>query len=217
MALKTDPLTGGWTLQGDAHHVLLSEERQQIIELIRHAGQPLSCRVMAIELEKTVEAIRKCVQRMVSRGHLVMTERGLYDVPPVTNTPVPGVPSVLRVLGVPGVLGESGQDSDWGGQEGCPSLTLNNHRENLRVGQVGQGRQPFTQGPVHDNDQDTAGVFGEDSGAYVRRHPDAPPKVLDGDVTLEMAAAPKPPVPPFDDRYADARGEQVDRTEEEMF
>ena len=65
MALKTDTLTGGWILQGAAHHVLVSEERQQVIDLIRRSGTPLSCRVLASELGKTIEAIRKCVQRMV--------------------------------------------------------------------------------------------------------------------------------------------------------
>jgi hypothetical protein len=70
---------------------------------------------------------------------------------------------------------------------------------------------------ITDLDQDAAGVFGVDSGDYVRRRPDAPPTVLDVDVALEMAAAPKPPVPPLDDRHADARGKQVDTTEEEMF
>jgi hypothetical protein len=70
---------------------------------------------------------------------------------------------------------------------------------------------------ITDNDQDTAGVFGVDSGDYVRRRPDAPTKVLDVDVALEMAAAPKPPVLPFDGSDADARGEPVDDTKEEMF
>ena len=60
-------------------------------------------------------------------------------------------------------------------------------------------------------------MFGVDSGDYVRRRPEPLSKVLDVDVALEIAAAPKPPMPSFDDRYADAGGEQVDNTEEEMF
>jgi hypothetical protein len=89
----------------------------------------------------------------------VMAERGLYDLPPVTKTPVLGVLGVPDVSGVLPVLGDSGQDSDWVGQEGCPSLTIDKHRENIRVGQVGQGGQPFTQGRVHDIDQDIAELF----------------------------------------------------------
>jgi hypothetical protein len=70
---------------------------------------------------------------------------------------------------------------------------------------------------ITDIDQDAAGVFGVDSGDCVRRRRDAPSKVLDVDVALEMAAAPKPPVPPFDDSSAIAMDTQVDDTEEEMF
>jgi hypothetical protein len=192
MALKTDPRTGGWTLLGDAHQVLVSEERQQIIEIIRQAGTPLSCRVMALELGKKVEAIRKCVQRMVRSGHVVMTERGLYDVPPVTNTPVPGVLDVLRVPGVLGVLGDSGQEWDRVGLWGGPHLTDDQQRENDRIGQVGQGGHRFTSEPVHDSDQDIAERFDA-----VSPSDDEPP--------------------PLDEAYAEARGEQVDDPEAEEF
>jgi hypothetical protein len=68
---------------------------------------------------------------------------------------------------------------------------------------------------ITDIDQAAAGVFGEDSGDYGRCRPDALPN--DVDVGLEMAAAPKPPVSLPEYRYADARGEQVDDTGEEMF
>jgi hypothetical protein len=128
MVLKTDTLTGGWTLLGDAHQVLLSEERQQIIEIIRQAGKPLSCREISLELDKKIDAIRKCVQRMVKSDHLVMTEKGLYDLPPVTKTPVPGVLDVLRVPDVLGVLGDSGQEWDRVGLWGGPNLTNDEQR-----------------------------------------------------------------------------------------
>jgi hypothetical protein len=224
MALKTDTLTGGWILHGDAHQLLVSEERQQIIEIIRQAGQPLSCRVMASELGKKVEAIRKCVQRMVSRGHLVMAKSGLYDLPPVTKTPVLGVPSVLHVPGVLPVLGDSGQEPDRVGQEGCPSLTIDNNRENLRVGRVGQGGHRFTSESVHDIDQDIAEAFDADRGAYVPRRSDAPVKALDVDTALQVTAKSSRRLPLLEDvpprrgaASADAKGEQVDNTEEEMF
>jgi hypothetical protein len=83
----------------------------------------------------------------------VMTKRGLYDVPPVTNTPVPGVPSVLPV---PGVLGDFGQEWDGGGQEGCPHRTDDEHGENVSIGQVGQDGHHCTSAPVHDLDPDLA-------------------------------------------------------------
>jgi hypothetical protein len=242
MVLKTDTRTGGWTLLGDAHHVLVSEERQQIIELIRHAGQPLSCRVMAIGLGKTVEAIRKCVQRMVRSGHLVIAESGLYDLPPATKTPVRGVPSVLPVPGVSGVLGESGQDSDWGGQGGCPNLTDDEHVENACIGQVGQGGQRFTAEPVHDIDQDIAELF---DAVDLTPLDDEPPEdvlLTPHDSTADLSPAaqaagitrrlqqvadtvrPNPSVsvsndepPRIDEAYLEAMGEQVDTTQEEMF
>jgi hypothetical protein len=183
---------GGWTLLGDAHQVLISEERQQIIEIIRQAGRPLSCRVMALELEKKVDAIRKCVQRMVRSGHLVITDRGLYDVSPMTNTPVLGVLDVPDVPGVPGVLGDSGQEWDRVGQWECSHLTNDEQRENVSIGQVGQGGHHVTSDPVHDSDQDIAERFDAVSPAD-----DEPP--------------------PLDEAYAAARGEPVDDTDEEVF
>jgi hypothetical protein len=242
MAVKTDTRTGGWTLLGDAHQVLVSEERQQIIEIIRQAGKPLSCRVMALELEKKVEAIRKCVQRMVRSGHLVMTERGLYDVPPVANTPVPGVPGILRVPGVLGVLGDSGQEWDRVGQWGCPHLTDEEQIENVRIGQVGQGGHRFTSEPVHDIDQDIAELFDAVDVTPIDDDPPDDMLLTSHDPTADISPAaqeagftrrvqtmadtvrPKPSVspsndepPPLDEAYAEARGEQVDDTEEEVF
>jgi biotin operon repressor len=159
LALKTDPRTGAWILQGDAHQALVSEERQRVMDLIRQSGQPLSCRVIASELGKTVDAVRKCVQRMVRSGHLVVAAKGLYDLPPVTNTPVPGVLGVPDVPGVLGVLGVSGQEWDRGGRRGCPSLTADGEMENARLGQPGQGGHRFTAEPVHHTAEDSAELF----------------------------------------------------------
>jgi hypothetical protein len=68
---------------------------------------------------------------------------------------------------------------------------------------------------ITDIDQDAAEVFGVDSGDRVRRRRDAPSKVLDVDVALEMAAAPKPPVPPFDDSSATANELEIKNPKDE--
>jgi hypothetical protein len=198
--------------------------------------------VIASDLGKKVDAIRKCVQRMVSSGHLVMAERGLYDLPPISKTPVLGVLDVSDVPGVLGVLGDSGQEWDRVGQEECPNLTNGEQTENVRIGQVGQGGHRFTSDPLHDIDQDAIGVLSADSGDYVPRRADSPPKAADVDTPLgEMAkasrkkagarhsnlcmfgnwTATRSPVdheqPPGAKASADSMGEQVDDTEEEVF
>jgi hypothetical protein len=233
---------GGWTLLGDAHQVLISEERQQIIEIIRQAGRPLSCRVMALELEKKVDAIRKCVQRMVRSGHLVITDRGLYDVSPMTNTPVLGVLDVPDVPGVPGVLGDSGQEWDRVGQWECPHLTNDEQLENVRIGQVGQGGHRVTSDPVHDIDQDIAELFDAVDVTVIDDEPPDDMLLTPHDPTADISPAaqeagftrrvqtmadtvrPQPSgspsddePPPLDEAYAAARGEPVDDTDEEVF
>jgi hypothetical protein len=93
MALKTDTRTGGWALLGEAKQVLLSEERQAIIDLMAQSNAPVSYKLVALELSKPVDAVRMCMGRMAKDGQLIPTGKGGYTLP----TPVHVVQSVHAV------------------------------------------------------------------------------------------------------------------------
>jgi hypothetical protein len=213
-------------LLGDANTVLLSEERQAVIDLLLEAGKPLHYKAMAADVGKKEGTIKKLVWQMARDHQLIATGEGNYDISPTLLASIQSNASSVR--------GNQSNQRNQGNQSNQVTKDdgSDGSRRLLSAGsQVTDDQQTeispvVTQLPwlpetddscLTDIDQDAAGVFGVESGDYLRRRPEVPPKMLDVDVALEMAAAPKPPVPLPDDRCADARGEQVDDTGEEMF
>jgi hypothetical protein len=224
-ALRHDPYCG-WLLLGDAKAVLLSEERQAVIDLLLDAGKPMHYKAIAADLGKKEGTAKKLVWEMARHHQLIPIGGGHYEISPTLWASLPsneasvhGNQTHQRNRG-----NQSNQVTSDEGDRGYPRLHSAGNQvtdyKQKEISPIGT-RLPWLPDTddscITDIGQDGAGVLCADSGDYVRRRPDASPKVLDVDVALEMAAAPKPTVPPFDESYADAMGEQVDGTEEEVF
>jgi hypothetical protein len=85
-ALSFDAETCAWTLLGDASEYRLSEERREIVELLRAATEPLSPKRIAETLGKKDGAVRYLLHKMAKSGD-VDGVGGAYRFPlPPTNT-----------------------------------------------------------------------------------------------------------------------------------
>jgi hypothetical protein len=224
-AIRHDP-SCGWRLLGEAKAVLLSEERQSVIDLLLEAGKPLHYKAIAADLGKKEGTAKKLVWEMARDHQLISIGEGFYEIAPtMVASMLPHEASGIGNQTHQRTRGnQSNQVTSDDGYRGSRRLrSAGNHVTDDKQKEISPmgtrlPRLPETdESCITDLDQDAAGVLGVDSGDDVRRRPDAPPTVLDVDVALERAAAPKPPVSPVDDRHADARGKQVDTTEEEMF
>jgi RecA-family ATPase len=78
IALQFDKATGLWTALGNAEEYRTTEERRAIRKALQEAGQPLTARQVAIELDKSYEAIRKTLQRMAADGTVAKKGLGKY-------------------------------------------------------------------------------------------------------------------------------------------
>ena len=80
-AITHDP-HGGWMLLGDAKTVLLSEERQSVVDLLLEAGKPMHYKAIAVDLGKKEGTTKKLVWEMARDHQLIPTGGGHYDISP---------------------------------------------------------------------------------------------------------------------------------------
>jgi RecA-family ATPase len=78
LALQFTKANGSWQLLGDATELRLTKERQDIIETLREAKEPLQPHQVAKALEKSSEAIRQMMTRMAKAGEIKSTGYGKY-------------------------------------------------------------------------------------------------------------------------------------------
>lgn len=87
-ALSFDAATCAWTLLGDADTYRVSEERQQILDLLREAISPMSPKHIAEALGKKDGAVRYLLHKMAKSGD-VDGVGGAYRLPvPPTNSAI---------------------------------------------------------------------------------------------------------------------------------
>lgn len=79
-ALTFDAVTCTWTMLGDAGEYRLSEERREILDILRAADEPLPPRRIAEALNKKDGAVRKLLYTMVKAGE-VDNIGGAYRMP----------------------------------------------------------------------------------------------------------------------------------------
>jgi hypothetical protein len=73
----------GWKAETvSVAEVRMSEERREIIKVLRDAGEPVSARHVAAELGKNFSTIKVTLWRMKKDGAVRVTEKGLYMTPP---------------------------------------------------------------------------------------------------------------------------------------
>jgi hypothetical protein len=103
ISLRWEPGSCSWSLLGQA----ISEEREAVIRLLRHAGKPVGIKELALGTGRTPESVRVLCWRMANAGQIMAAGKGLYSVIPVTAVmPVTGVMAVTDSLQpLPGVQG----------------------------------------------------------------------------------------------------------------
>jgi len=85
-ALRFDPVACTWSLIGDAAEYRLSAERQEILDVLRKAGEELSPKQIATILGKTPESVRYLLHKMVKAGE-VDGVGGKYRLPRTFTPP----------------------------------------------------------------------------------------------------------------------------------
>jgi hypothetical protein len=238
MALKTDSLTGGWTLVGDAKQVLLSEERQAIIDTLAQSNAPVSYKAVAATLGKPVDAVRMCMVRMARDGQIVPTGKGGYTLPPSVQP----VPSVQAVHPVQAVQREREQAPTGVNTPPCSPQKTHQPRVDGIVEQVNSLNSRSDNPPLHaphDLDLDIANVFDAVNLTSIDDEPPADMVNVPHDQTADLSPAaqesgftrrlqtvadtvrPTPSVsvshdePPRDEASAEATGAHRDHTNDD--
>lgn len=83
-ALRFDPVACTWSLIGDAAEYRLSAERQEILDVLRKAGEELTPKRIATILGKTPESVRFLLHKMAKAGEIEGTG-GKYRPPNSAN------------------------------------------------------------------------------------------------------------------------------------
>jgi AAA domain len=79
LALRWSPTVGAWTLVGDAEEYRTSQERQEILDYVREAGEPIGVKEVATSLEKNYKTVAALMQKMLKAGTLSSPAYGKYE------------------------------------------------------------------------------------------------------------------------------------------
>lgn len=97
MSLAMTFVNGRWDMLGDAADVRMSKERQQILDVLKAAPDPMTPKQVAETLGKSRSNVNKLLLKLQNEGH-VISEDGIYSIPD-TKTDI-GVDSVTPVTAV---------------------------------------------------------------------------------------------------------------------
>ena len=78
-AMKFESATGAWLILGDADDYRRTKERQQIIDVLRNADEPMGPRDIAAATEQPEANVRRMLSRLVSDEEIKKTGRGQYE------------------------------------------------------------------------------------------------------------------------------------------
>ena len=85
MALRWDADIASWALMGDAEEFRMSEERRDIVNLLRRIGEALGPKDIAQMLNRNYGAVRVMLSEMVKDGLITSPSRGKYTTTNNTN------------------------------------------------------------------------------------------------------------------------------------
>jgi hypothetical protein len=85
LALRWDADIASWALMGDAEEFRMSEERRDIVNLLRCAGEVLGPKDIAQMLNRNYGAVRVMLSEMVKDGLITSPSRGKYTTTNNTN------------------------------------------------------------------------------------------------------------------------------------
>ena len=80
-ALRSDPLTGGWTFLGAAQDQPTSPEQRAILEVLAETIEPLTSKAIAEILSKKPDAVRFLLWKMEQAGLVDRVSTGRYALP----------------------------------------------------------------------------------------------------------------------------------------
>jgi RecA-family ATPase len=78
--------SNGWTVQGNAEELRLSEQRQQILDVLKEAKDPMQPKEIAEQTGMKVNNVRYLLFRMRHDGQVQNTDTGYVITPKTTNT-----------------------------------------------------------------------------------------------------------------------------------
>ena len=115
LLLAFDGTLGTWTLVGDGPLARLSDERREIVDLLREVG-PLTPAQIALRLGKNGSTIRTLLGRLLSTG-LIAKDGDIYSVavgtpaaaPPISDPMAEAVPDLLADIEA-GLLPQGSED-----------------------------------------------------------------------------------------------------------
>lgn len=85
-ALDRDRLTGGWSIKGDAREIAKTNERQEIIEVLRDAeGEPVTLAAIASAVGKKKDNANHLLKRLVTEGLVEKAGHGKYRLNPLST------------------------------------------------------------------------------------------------------------------------------------
>lgn len=116
-AVRFDRDNGTWEKLGAADEVGKTSERQEIIDVLRFAPNPLTAREISDLIGKNYEAVRKTLTRMAHADEVRKEGRGQYTCLNGPNVPV----TSEKDIGTLGTGDESQEDGGWIGES--PSQT----------------------------------------------------------------------------------------------
>jgi len=86
LALRWDAAIASWSLMGDAEEFRMSEERREIVDLLRRVGEELGPKEIAQMLGRSYGAVRVMLPEMANDGLIARASRGKYITTNNTNT-----------------------------------------------------------------------------------------------------------------------------------
>ena len=97
LALRWDADIASWSLMGDAEEFRISEERREIVDLLRRIGEPLGPKEIAQMLERSYGAVRVMLPEMVKDGLLASPSRGKYIPANIANNSnIANIPNITN-------------------------------------------------------------------------------------------------------------------------
>ncbi len=81
-ALERDRATGSWRIIGDARELAKTGERQEVVDALREAGEPMNATGVTDAIGGKHAAVRRMLARMAKDGSIVRTKkRGFFTLP----------------------------------------------------------------------------------------------------------------------------------------
>jgi hypothetical protein len=85
LSIRFDRDTAQWSVLGDAAAVRMSEERKEVIDLLKSEGRPMTIKEIALSLDGKEDNIKRLLYRMKKDGELVAqmnsARRAMFDIP----------------------------------------------------------------------------------------------------------------------------------------